>query len=446
MAALATSEGWSERQFHDGSKMSHFNWVLTLHHRSVHREGGNEGDGQGLLNILGSPAYVLLLCFPVGLVSVFEWNNDVLTFWMMFCAMIPLVKILGDATEELALNLHNQMLSGLLNAIFGNAAVIIITVSFMLLQRFDVVKMFLMGSVLSDLLLVLGMAFLAGGFVKPKRPDTNHLTDVLQDQDLNSELTSKEKQQKFSSEGALMNSSILIVACLLFILITLLDKLVGGDSSKYDMLPVSRVCSILLAMTYVAFLVFQLVTHAETMVGEMEKNDNPETAKEQSVLSLPCSIALFIITTAMLCAASHFLAGSFETAVESSGLTSIFVSIFLLPIIGNACEHDSTIRFAVEERVGLSVGIAVGSAVQVALFHIPFSVLLGWALGASSAGKNMDLNFGMFNVLVLSLSVIVVLSTVVDGKSNWLEGYMLLTAYLILYVLYWSLPEGYGTF
>jgi len=121
-----------------------------------------------------------------------------------------------------------------------------------------------------------------------------------------------------------------------------------------------------------------------------------------------------------------------------------FVGIVLLPIVGNACEHVSAIRFAMQDKAGLSVGIAVGSSVQIALFVTPFSVLVGQLLGGTADGYDMDLDFGPLNVAVLALSVLATWSVVLDGTANWLEGYMLCAGYTIIAVLYWYVPDDHA--
>merc|ERR1711879_921874 len=130
------------------------------------------------------------------------------------------------------------------------------------------------------------------------------------------------------------------------------------------------------------------------------------------------------------------LVNSLEDVVEQLGISSHFIGIVLLPIVGNACEHVSAIRFAVQDKPGLSIGIAVGSSTQIALFVVPFSVLAGWIMD-----QPMDLNFGLLNITVMSISVVVVLSIVVDGSATWLQGYLLVSAYFVVGVLYLHIPE-----
>merc|ERR1719379_543341 len=140
------------------------------------------------------------------------------------------------------------------------------------------------------------------------------------------------------------------------------------------------------------------------------------------------------VTTVVVAWASDVVVNCLEAAASKMAISSHFIGIILLPIVGNACEHVSAVRFAIQDKPGLSIGIAVGSSTQISLFVVPFSVLAGWAIN-----QPMDLNFGSLNTTVLNLSVIVVLSVVVDGTANWLQGYLLVSAYLLIGVLYWHL-------
>merc|ERR1719456_288843 len=154
------------------------------------------------------------------------------------------------------------------------------------------------------------------------------------------------------------------------------------------------------------------------------------------MLSVPMSICVMVCTTVIVAFSSEMLVNSIETVVEKMGIGSHFIGIILLPIVGNACEHASAIRFAIQDKPGLSIGIAVGSSTQISLFVVPFSVIMGWSIN-----QPMDLNFGSLNTTVMSISVIVVLSVVVDGAANWLQGYLLVSAYAVIAVLYWYLPN-----
>merc|ERR1719440_2073695 len=143
-----------------------------------------------------------------------------------------------------------------------------------------------------------------------------------------------------------------------------------------------------------------------------------------------------VAVTALVAYSSQLLVDSLHEVVEQMGISTHFIGIILLPIVGNACEHASAIRFAIQDKPGLSIGIAVGSSTQISLFVVPFSVLMGWWLD-----KGMDLNFGGLNTTVMSISVVVVLSIVVDGSATWLQGYLLMSCYYIVAILYWHLPD-----
>lgn len=386
---------------------------------------------QGLKDILLSPISILLLCFPAGLAAFYQTWGDSYVFWLMFAAMIPLAKILGDATEELAANLKNDMISGLLNATFGNAVEMIMTVALLAKHEYLVVKTTLIGSVLSNMLLVLGMSFFAGGVTKSKNK-----TSV------------QNKEQHYNQMGALMNVVSLLLACMTLALVTVFNQVDGLDDgdepvreAQKFMLPISRIAASLIILSYVAFIVFQLFTHKDALADTGEEGTEEEEEEEPN-LTLSCSITLLIVATVVVAVASEYLTGALEGALDGAGMGKAFVGVILLPIVGNACEHAAAIRFAIADKASLSVGIAVGSSVQIALFVAPLSVLMGWALGDSEAGLNMDLDFGGLNVTVMTMSVIIILAIVVDGKSNWFEGWLLMTAYAIVAILYWYLPDA----
>merc|ERR1711920_51498 len=151
--------------------------------------------------------------------------------------------------------------------------------------------------------------------------------------------------------------------------------------------------------------------------------------EDEPTISIATAILVMCIVTLMV--------ASLEGVVAHLHITKHFIGIVLLPIVGNACEHASAIRFAIMDKPGLSIGIAVGSSTQISLFVVPFSVLMGWWIN-----QPMDLNFGSLNTTVMSISVMVVLSVVVDGTANWLQGYLLMSGYFVIAVLYWYLPNS----
>lgn len=420
-------------------------------------------DGAGIYAMFMHPLSVLLVCFPFGIASHLLEYPDVWTFWLNFVALVPLAKILGDATEELAAGLQNDMLAGLLNATFGNAVEVVIMVQTLRKGLIDVVRATLLGSVLSNLLLVLGMSFFCGGLVSSVKQRRTQMEMMPMEKSMSraysqqrvsklqyeqpenpsrQESTTElvgEKVQTFSAMTALVNTSMLLLSCLSFSLVTVFysetHKRVEDDATVHEvLLPVSRTCSIVIMIAYVAYIFFQLVTHREAM--SEEDGDDGEEAEEPA-LTIPTAVTVMCLTTIIVALASEMLVASLEGVSAHAGISSHFIGIILLPIVGNACEHASAIRFAIQDKPGLSIGIAVGSSTQISLFVVPFSVIVGWCID-----KDMDLNFGSLNTTVMSISVIVVLSVVVDGTANWLQGYLLMSGYFIIAVLYWHLPSN----
>lgn len=410
-------------------------------------------DQDGLLGMLMHPLCVLLVCVPAGFASPHLGWSDPTIFFLNFLGLVPLAKILGDATEELAAGLHNDMLAGLLNATFGNAVEVVMMVQTLRADLIDVVKATLLGSVLSNLLLVLGCSFFFGGIVSAGtkggwsaageqniilrasvappnlgKPVDEHASEM--------EFVG-EKVQTFSVMTAMVNMSLLLLSCLSLSLVTVFfseNEDIPGMNNI--VLAVSRNCAIAMMVSYVAYIFFQLVTHREAM--QEDEGDDDEEGEEAAV-SIRTSIIVMVCITIIVAYSSELLVESLGAVTEQCGVSSHFIGIILLPIVGNACEHASAIRFAIQDKPGLAIGIAVGSSTQISLFVVPFSVLFGWVLD-----KDMDLNFGSLNTTVMFISVIVVLSIVVDGSATWLQGWLLMSAYYVVAILYWNLPDKVG--
>lgn len=247
-----------------------------------------------------------------------------------------------------------------------------------------------------------------------------------------------EKVQTFSVMTAMVNTSLLLLSCLSLSLLTVFYSEISvrndPELTSSIVLSISRVVSITMMLSYLAYIFFQLVTHREAM---HEDDDEEESAPEEPALSIQMAITVMSVCTVIVAYASELLVKSLDEVVVQMGIGSHFIGIVLLPIVGNACEHVSAIRFAIMDKPGLSIGIAVGSSTQISLFVVPFAVLTGWCME-----QPMDLNFGTLNTTVLSISVLVVLSIVVDGAATWLQGYLLVSAYYVVAVLYWHVPDN----
>lgn len=359
-------------------------------------------DIEGLKTIfLGNPLNVMLVFTPLGLASQSLGWGQVATFGLCFLAIIPLAKLLGEATEQLSCSV-GQTLGGLLNATFGNAVEMIISVFALREGLTEVVKGSLVGSIISNLLLVLGMCFFCGGL--------NYQT------------------QRFNANGARTQYSLLLLAILALVIPTVV--LLTGVRPESELL-ISRGCAIVLAVLYLCYLIFQLVTHKEEFAAAETETDAEEEQEEAS-LSPGTALVLLVVATLLVAPLSEALTGSVEGVTKTLNISDAFVGVVLLPIVGNAAEHLTAVTVAIKDKMDLSLGVALGSSTQIALFVVPFTVIVGWFLGVP-----MDLNFRSLDVSILLLTVLIVGSTIVDGESNWLEGAALISAYLLIAVSLW---------
>mmetsp|Transcript_45670 Transcript_45670/g.97547 ORF Transcript_45670/g.97547 Transcript_45670/m.97547 type:complete len:409 (+) Transcript_45670:54-1280(+) len=360
---------------------------------------GWRGDLQGLKELALQPLNLMMLFLPLGIASGKLGWGDGPTFWLNFLAIVPLAAILGASTENLAMH-TGELIGGLLNATFGNAVEMIVTVQALRAGLVEVVQGSLLGSVLSNLLLVLGTAFLLGG--------------------------TKFSEQEFNLKGATMSVSCMLLSSISMALPTLYSY--NEYVTPEDVLKVSRVSAIVIASCYLLFLLFQLKTHVHLFTGEGDD--------EQASMSFVASSLLLAATTMVVAYVSEFLVDAIEGFSVEYNIPHAFIGVILLPIVGNAAEHTTAITAAMKNKMDLSIGIAVGSATQIALFVVPFSVLAGWVLGVE-----MSLDFKMFECGVMMLSVLIVSAVVADGYSNWLEGAMLVATYLLMAVMFFMTPD-----
>jgi len=293
------------------------------------------------------------------------------------------------------------LVGGLLNATFGNAVEMIMCVQAINQGYIQVVQGNLLGSVLSNLLLVLGMALLGAGL--------------------------KFKDLAFNAQGAQANMVCQVVASISLVLPTMFRM--SPETTDHEVLQLSRYCAIFLMMTYALFLYFQLGTHAEFFTEE----DAPE---EEAEVAVSTAVVLLGSCTLVVAAASEFLVDSIEDVSETYGLPKAFIGIILLPIVGNAAEHVTAVSCAMRGMMDLALGVAVGSSTQVSLFVVPFTVLAGWAVN-----QPMTLQFRTFDTSCFILSVFLVQSVLLNGHTNWLHGCMLLTTYVLIAMIVWFIPE-----
>jgi Ca2+:H+ antiporter len=330
------------------------------------------------------------------------------TFICACLAILPLAGWLGKGTENLAHH-TGEAVGGLLNATFGNAAEMIIAIAAMRNGLYDVVKASLTGSIIGNVLLVAGLSMLAGGL--------------------------KFKTQTFNRMAAQNQATMLLLAAISLILPAAFHYLAGpaGVPKENDL---SMEISIILLVVYVLSLVFSLVTHKQLFGGE----GGEAHGGESEPWSKGKSMAVLAGATALIAWVSEILVGSVEHAAHSFGMTSVFVGVIVVAIIGNAAEHSTAILVAMKNRMDLAMGIAIGSSIQIALFVAPVLVLLSYFIAPSP----MNLVFTPAEVIAITLSVLICAQVANDGESNWMEGVQMLAVYAIMGVVFYFLPELHG--
>jgi Ca2+:H+ antiporter len=346
---------------------------------------------------------LLLVFVPAAIAAEFLHASPVLVFALAALAIIPLSGFLGKATEEIAVH-TGPTLGGLLNATLGNMAELIIAIFALRAGFVDLVKASITGSILGNLLLVLGLAQLMGGI--------------------------KHTVQRFNVNLAGLSISQLVIS-VIGLVIPALFLATHNDPQHHLTLKVSVGVAVLLIVGYLLSLLYSMGTHRSVfgeagVVAECE-HDSPE----HPPWSLTKSITVLVVSAAFVGWLSEILVGSTEAAIKGIGLSEIFVGLIIVPIIGNAAEHSSAVLMALKNRMDIAVSIAIGSSAQVALLIAPVLVFVGLALG-----QPMDLAFSTFEVVSVALAVAVAASVVRDAESNWLEGAFLLLVYGMLAVAF----------
>lgn len=337
--------------------------------------------------------YILLVFIPVTIIGKIMGLSDTMLFVCSSLAIIPLAGVMGKSTDDIACYC-GQKIGGLLNATFGNATELIIAFVAMKEGMFDVVKASLAGSVIGNILLVLGMSMLAGGL--------------------------KYKTQQFNKHSINITSSMLLFSVLgLGIPAIFTHAFPEADlTTQYEGLSV--IISLLMLLVYAMQFVFSFVTHRalyeETVPDE----------EEHKAASLPRAIIMLIASTVAIAVISEIFVGTVEPMAESAGLHKTFVGIILVPIIGNAAEHSSAIIMAVKNKMNASIEIALGSSLQIILFVVPVLTLL------SLFFTPMSIVFTPFELVAVTGSVLIANRVASDGESNWLEGLQLITVYIMI--------------
>lgn len=413
---------------------------------------------------LNSWINILIIAAPVGIALNYVHSvNRIAVFVVNFIAIIPLAAILSFATEEIALR-TGEVLGGLINATFGNAVELIVAILALVDNKVLIVQTSLIGSILSNLLLVMGFCFFFGGL--------------------------RRQQQYFNVTVAQTAASLLALAVASVIVPTVFDY--ASETPTKAVADLSRGTSIILLIVYAAYLIFQLKTHQSIFTEESQKvaakpwshgsldpsairqglvhpgaligggMTNPEEnqrlsrmlmnpqrlaeedGEEEPQLHFAVAVATLTFATVLIALCAEFMVDSIDAVTKSGDVSEEFVGLILLPIVGNAAEHATAVTVAIKDKMDLAIGVAVGSSMQVALFLIPLLVIIGWGMG----NEDMNLSFDLFQVAVMFVAVLLTNYLIADGKSHWLEGFLLICLYAIIATCSWCkfhryLPSTY---
>ncbi|KAG1891475.1 calcium proton exchanger [Suillus subluteus] len=366
--------------------------------------------------IFGTWFNILLVFIPLSFIShIMDWDAGLIFFFSLM-AIVPLAKLLGEATEQLTVKLGENM-SGLINASFGNAVEVIIGIAALLNGQLLLVQTSMLGSILSNLLLVLGCSFLAGGLCH--------------------------KEGVFNSAGAQAAASLMALSCIALVIPAAYASTTTAGMENYcsdasecptaGLLLISRGTAILLLGVYCAYLWFQLKTHPKLFISPASHTDEPNSEETVPRMGTAAAVvALLSVTVVTAFCAEYLVSSTEETAVRYS-IPKPFIGVILLPIAGNAADHVTAIWMAMKNKYELTISICVGSSIQIACFVVPLLVIVGWIVD-----QPLTLHFHNFETIVLFVSVFLVNILIMDGKSNYMEGLLFLTLYLIIALAFWA--------
>jgi len=348
----------------------------------------------------------LLIFAPVALAAEFLHWSPLLVFLFSALAIVPLAGFLGDATEALSAK-TGPRIGGLLNATLGNAAELIITIMAIRAGQMALVSASIIGSILGNVLLVLGAAILFGGL--------------------------KHGIQRFDREQAGIDAILLFLAAIAISVPSLFGEAIESNAVKMEWMSIAT--AIVMLTIYVLAIGYMLFGREPD--PKEAGPAAPRPAHHGPQWSLPVALGVLAASVAAIALFSELLVGAVEPVTEQLGFSTFFVGIILIPIIGNVAEHVVAVEVALKDHMELSLNIALGSSLQIALFVAPLLVLISPFLG-----NPFILKFNVFELIALVSASVIGALTAVDGKSNWLEGAMLLAVYFILGIAFFFLPNA----
>ena len=361
---------------------------------------------RALRDLFSDPSRVidaLLVFVPIAVILELAHADPTAIFVTCALGIVPLAGILGEATDALAYR-AGQHVGALLNATFGNAAELIITIAALRAGLIEVVKASITGSIIGNVLLVLGLSMLVGGL--------------------------KNGFQRFGRRAASVSVTMMTIAVIGLVIPAIFSNAIASRSRvSVEYLSIGVAIALMFGYVLSVLFTFRLPgSHKLEMPGET-------TTPEHAAWSVPRALAVLAVSVIAIAALSEILVGAVEPLIREQGLTELFVGVIVVPIIGNAAEHLVSVEMALKNRMELALGIALGSSMQIALFVAPLLVFLSLL-----AGHPMSLVFNLFELAALIATVLIAALIALDGESNWLEGAQLLIVYVILALAFFYLP------
>ncbi len=331
----------------------------------------------------------LVTAFALSAVAHYSGFPTIVQFTVSCIAIILSAAFLGKATESVA-HYAGERMGGFLNATFGNAAELIIAIFLVKEGLFDMVKASITGSIIGNMLLVLGLSVLMGGL--------------------------KHRVQKFNPFLAAHNASLMLLAVIALIIPAVFAaKLEARETTTF-----SLIVGAILIIAYGLWLVFSMITHKNEISDEAVEHGEPAWSRT-------VSIAFLIAATVMVAFVSEWLVHTLEYFTHQFGLSELFVGAFLVAIVGNAAEHSAAVFLAMKNKIGAAVEIAVGSSLQIALFVTPVLIYVSYLFG-----NTMDIVFTPYELAAIAVAAFIAKSISRDGTTSWYEGVLLLVVYAIL--------------
>lgn len=348
----------------------------------------------------------MLIFVPIAFILRLTNGSEGLIFLFAALGIVPLADLIGEATEELTVY-TGPRLGGLLNATLGNAAELIITIFAISAGRQTLVLASITGSIIGNLLLVLGLSLLLGGL--------------------------KNGIQTFDRRTASINATLLILAITALVIPSLFHTafIDAGDVDSLNELYFNEGVAVVMIIIYALSLVYSFRTRNTTI--------QREAVTHESRWTLQFSIIVLVAATVTIVFMSELLVGTVEHAVETIGISELFIGIIIIPLVGNIAEHLVAVEVAIKNRMELSLAVSIGSSLQIALFVTPLLVFIGLIMQ-----ERLLLVFSSFEIIALAGTSLVTAFIANDGESNWLEGAMLLGVYVIIGIAFFFLPFAHA--